>query len=168
MLISGVPAAGKTYFAAWLERTQGYIHFDYEKEIPQLTRETFWPSWVGCLSTGDAKPFVQALRVLGSPVVWNWGFPPEVIDVVQRLKAEGFEIWWFDADHAAARKSFIARRDVPVHFLDIQMLKIVHAWPTIKALFEPNIIPVLRADGSRMQPEEIWQAMQDRASNSSA
>jgi hypothetical protein len=161
MLISGVPASGKTYFAGWLERTQGYIHFDYEKEIP-LAGETFWPAWEGCLSGGDAKHFVDALRGLGSPIVWNWGFPPEAIDVVQRLKQAGLQLWWFDADHAAARRAFIERGDVPVRFLDMQLHKIVQASPMIKELFEPNIIPVLRADGSRMQPDEIWRVMQDR------
>jgi hypothetical protein len=93
LLISGVPASGKTHFGAWLERTKGFIHIDYEKEMPRLKREGLWPTWAGFLSSRNAKPFVEALRALGSPVVWDWGFPPEAIAAVGTLKREGFQIW---------------------------------------------------------------------------
>jgi hypothetical protein len=168
LLISGIPAAGKNYFSAWLERTKGVIHFDYENEIPRLEREGLMPLWSACISGSTAKPFVDALRRRGSPIVWNWGFPPEAIEIVRKLKREGVHIWWFDADHAAARRAYIARGDRPVKYFDIQMPKIVRAWPSIKALFEPNMIETLRADDTRPSAEVIYRRMQGNESNDSA
>ena len=167
LLISGIPASGKNFFSAWLERTKGYIHFDYENEIERLEREGLLALWSACCSGAAAKPFVDALRRRGSSIVWNWGFPPEAIEIVRSLKREGVHAWWFNADHAAARKAYIARGDPPVKYFDIQMPKIVRAWPSIKALFEPNMIETLQADGSRMSPEVIYQRMQGDESDGS-
>jgi hypothetical protein len=116
------------------------------------------------LGDQSAEPFVRAVRALGNRVVWDWGFPPERIEGVRKLKQAGFQVWWFDADHAAARKAFIARGTVSVECLDIQMPKIVQAWPNIRDVFQPSIVETLGADGLRKSPEEIWRLMQERRS----
>src|SRR5437016_12565980 len=106
LLISGLPASGKSYFSEWLERTKSFVHFDVEKD-GRVERRELQPLWDRCFEGKTAKPLVDALRKIGSPVVWNWGFPPEALSVVEMLKHEGVQIWWFDADHAAARRAFI-------------------------------------------------------------
>ena len=154
-LISGVPASGKSYFCEWLERTAPFLHFDVEKD-GRLERRGLKPLWDRCFTAGSAGPLIKALRAVGSPVVLNWGFSPEWLSVVTMLKCEGVGIWWFDADHAAARRAFIKRADVPLECFDRQMPKIVRAWPSIKTLFEPNIITTLGADDKRPSPEEVF------------
>ncbi len=108
------------------------------------------------------------MRGLGKPVVWDWGFPPELIEAIGRLKRAGVGVWWFNADHRTARNAFITRGTVPVECLDIQMPKIVKAWPDIRRVFEPNILETLGADGVRKAPEEIWRQMQGSNSVGSA
>ena len=159
LLISGVPASGKSYFCEWLERTAFFLHFDVEKD-GRLEQRGLKLLWDRCFTMGTPGPFFKALRALGSPVVLNWGFPPEWLSVVAALKREGVSIWWFDADHAAARRAFIERGDVPLECFDRQMPKIVRAWPSIKTLFEPNIVATLNADGKRSSPEELFRRIQ--------
>ena len=89
----------------------------------------------------------------------DWGFPPGNIGVVQQLKSAGFRIFWFDGDRARARQEFITRVTVPVSALDIQMPQIEATWAQIQALFSPNEINVLSADGSRMTEAEIWKVV---------
>lgn len=159
LLISGVPCSGKSYFCKWLERTASFLHFDVEKD-GRLEQRGLKPLWDRCFTLGSAGPLAKALRILGSPVVLNWGFSPEWLSVVAMLKREGVSIWWFDADHAAARRAFIKRDDVPLECFDRQMPKIVRSWLSIKALFEPNIITTLGPDNKRPSPEEIFRQIQ--------
>src|SRR5216117_1257584 len=112
LLISGVPAAGKSHFGAWLERSHSYLHLDVERE-GRLAKYGLEDAWAACFNALQAEPLVSALMKLGPPVVLDWGFPPRWLSVVRLLKSAGVVIWWFDADHAAARKAFIARGDVP-------------------------------------------------------
>jgi len=159
LLISGVPASGKSYFCEWLERAESFLHFDVEKD-GRLEQGGLKPLWDRCFTMGSPDPLVKALRALGSPVVLNWGFPPEWLSVVAALKRDGVNIWWFDADHAAARRAFIKRGDVPLECFDRQMPKIERAWPSIKALFEPNIVTTLSPDDKRPSPEEVFRQIQ--------
>ena len=167
LLISGIPASGKSYFCRWLERTQSFMHFDVEKD-GRVEQHGFQELWLNCFAGGSATPLVEALHGLGLPVAWNWGFPPEAIRVVEMLKQEGAQIWWFDADHAAARTAFIRRGDVSIECLDRQMPKIVRAWARIESLFRPNIITTLGPDGVPMPPEDIYRIMRGGQSDPSA
>jgi hypothetical protein len=155
LLISGVPASGKSHFCRWLESTKGVLHFDVEKD-GRVEKYGLQKVWLGCITGGTAKPLVESLHKVGPPIVWDWGFPPEAIRIVEMLKSEGVQIWWFDADYTAARVAFIKRGDVPVECLDRQMPKIVAAQRKIESLFRPNIITTLGPDGVRMEPEEIY------------
>ena len=167
ILISGVPASGKSYFCDWLERAESFLHFDVEKD-GRLEERGLKPLWDRCFSVGTAGPLVKALRTLGSPLVLNWGFPPECLSVVALLKREGVSIWWFDAVHADARRAFIKQGDVPLECFDQQINKIVCAWPRIKALFEPNIVTTLGQDDKRPSTEEVLRQIQGDRSDDPA
>jgi len=52
LLISGIPASGKTTLCKWLEENKGFLHIEVE------------------------EPFVQALDKFKRPVAIDWGFPP--------------------------------------------------------------------------------------------
>ena len=167
LLISGVPASGKSYFGQWLERTASFLHFDVEKD-GRLERRRLKPFWDLCFTNETVRPLVKALRAQASPVVLDWGFPPEWLSVVAMLKSEGVGIWWFNADHAAARRAFIKRGDVSLECFDRQIAKITRAWPNIKGLFEPQIITTLGSDDKRVSRAEILRAIQGIGSGNPA
>lgn len=158
LLIAGVPAAGKSHFCAWLAHTHGYLHIDYENQLAQLREGPLWEPW-NSARLGSVQPFVEAVRALGGPVVWDWGFPPEHLSLVRRLKEAGVEVWWFNADHAAARRAFFARATVSVKRFDIQIRKIEEAWPSIQDVFQPHMLETLGPDDARRTPDDTWRLM---------
>jgi hypothetical protein len=158
LLLSGIPGAGKSHFGRWLEETHGHLHLDVEKD-GRLASNGLLDAWNNCFTTSGVGQFVRALQHLGDHVVVNWGFPPRFLNVVQGFKAAGLVPWWFDADHDAAKRAFVARGDVSIQAFEIQMTAIREEWSSIEATFRPNIIATLRADGSRIPPEMIHETM---------
>ena len=160
LLISGVPASGKSYFGQWLEKTASFLHFDVEKD-GRLDHRGLKPLWDRCFTNGTVRPTRRSVACICLPhVVLNWGFPPECLNVVALLKSEGVSIWWFNADHAAARRAFIKRDDVSLECFDRQITKMTCAWRNIEALFEPQIITTLGPDDERVSPEDIFRRIQ--------
>jgi hypothetical protein len=160
LLLSGIPAAGKSHFGRWLEETHGYVHLDVEK-VGRLTRNHLLDAWNRCFASPDVGPFIQALHRLGNRVVVNWGFPPRFLSVVQRFKVAGLVPWWFDADPDAAWRAFVTRGDVPLQAFQIQMAAIRAQWTNIEATFRPNIIATLAADDSRLPVETIYKVIRE-------
>jgi hypothetical protein len=158
VLLAGVPAAGKTYFGNWLEEHQGFLHLDVEKD-GRLVSMGLDGAWNHCFQAGDVKPFVSSLRGIGRPVIVNWGFPPACLPVVQDLKDHGLVLWWFDADRDQARREFTKRGDVSLVAFERQVAAIAANWPAIEAVFQPNIVTTLDAEGRRMEPEEVYTIM---------
>lgn len=159
LLIAGVPAAGKTYFGDWLARTHGYLHLDVENDASVIA-SGLANVVAPFRQHGDTERLLDALERLDRPVVFNWGFPPEYLHIVEEFEEVGFELWWLDADHARARQKFIERGEVPVKYFDIQVAAITDRWNAITELFDPNLVDVLDAAGARLGPEEIWQRIQ--------
>lgn len=161
LLISGIPASGKSHFGRWLEKEKLFIHIDAEKDgkIKKLGLEQ---SWGYCFSHRNATPFLKAVQGLNNPVVFNWGFPVSCLPVINILKRAGFKIWWFDADYDVARAEFIKRGDVPVQRFDIQVPAITQNWAAIETVFSRNIIRTLEADGTRLNPEDIYKRIIDK------
>ena len=153
VLISGVPATGKSSFGSWLQDNRGFVHVDIESEargfkpLGLLELDALWQG-IAHLPPPPVDPFVDALRGLEAPVVLDWGFDPRFLPLVERLHVAGISAWWFDGDRAAARRRFIARNTVSVDALDIQMPKIVAAWNAMIDFYGDRIIRTLRADGS--------------------
>ena len=160
LLLSGIPGAGKSHFGQWLEDNHGYVHVDVEKD-GRLDTYHLIDDWNSCFTSPDVGPFVKSLHCLGERVVVNWGFPPRFLSVVQGFKAAGLVPWWFDADHDAARRAFVARGDVAIRAFEIQMAAIRDQWPSIEATFRPNLITTLRSDGSRVLAEAIYEVIRD-------
>lgn len=158
IIVLGTPAAGKSNFGSWLEREHGYLHLAVEKD-GRLKSLGLQDTWNACFTSRGIESFLNSLGRLGRPVLLNWGFPPEHLDVVKSFKAAGLSIWWFDADYAVARVAFLTRGDVPAKCFDIQMDKIKRIYIEIKATFAPNIILTLLANGSRLAPEVIHERM---------
>ena len=155
LLLSGIPATGKSTFGRWLATEHGYLHIDIEK--PGRHQElSLTSAWDACLPSGDVSDLIREFRLLSPKVILDWGFPPEWLNIVSGLKRGGADIWWFDGDRAKTREEFIKRRTVAVADLDLQMYKIERWWQDIIALFGRNRIDVIAPTGQRMSSEDIW------------
>src|SRR5215204_99584 len=116
LLLSGIPASGKTNFGRWLASEKSFIHYDVEHDQTsgRLAGAGLLRPWYACFQTGDALPLVEALRNSNRPIVWDWGFPVQSLPIVEVMKRAGFTLWWFDADPSTARAAFLARGDAHI------------------------------------------------------
>ena len=90
LLISGIPASGKSSFCRWLEEKKGFLHFDVEK-LGVLDRYGLATAWATVYDAStSAAPFVQALDRFNRPVAIDWSFPPECLNTVRMLFESGF------------------------------------------------------------------------------
>ena len=155
LLLSGIPASGKSTYGQWLADNKGFLFLDAENE-GSLDGVGLRPLWNSMFSPGAAVvPFVQALRQLGQPIALDWGFPPACLPVIEALKHAGFEIWWFDGDRAAARQSFITRNTVPIGCFDLQIQNIDKYWRDIKRVFGDHVIETIAAGSSYLDHRQI-------------
>ena len=90
LLISGVPACGKTKFSRWLVRNHGYRRFNVDE--------------------GD--DLNQAMKATGKVVI-EYGFPPDVaLQLITNLVKHGFTAWWFSsANYPVALRAFQTREN---------------------------------------------------------
>lgn len=156
LLICGIPGAGKTTFARWLEKTKGFLDLDVERD-ETLCQAGLEELWEEVFTKRSVHPFLDALRKLNRPVVIDWGFPPSCLNIVRALQKQGVQVWWFDGDRAAARRKFIERGTVWVECLDIQMIDIESEWKEIAAVIGANVLNVLDKDGMFLSPEAIYE-----------
>jgi len=161
LLISDIPASGKSTFCTWLEEKKGFLHLDVEKP-GVLDRCGLATAWATLFDTSaSAAPFIEALEKFKCPVVIDWGFPPEHLDAVRKLFDGGVMLWWFAADWTVARRKYKERADPPLHYFDIQIPKIQATLPQINALFGSHVEYALPSTGIYTPPNEIWKSMLD-------
>jgi hypothetical protein len=93
VLISGIPATGKTCFGNWLARYHGFRHIDLESDPDRPDPFAMEP-----------LAFIDQTRAGQSDLVITWGFPPwpPCLAKVRELHSAGLVPWWFDGDRAAA------------------------------------------------------------------
>src|ERR1700694_4522111 len=139
LLISGIPASGKSTFCRWLEEKKGFLHLDVEKTevLDQHGLGTAWNDLFDASAT--PAPFIEALENFKRPVVIDWGFPPEHFNTVRKLSGGGVMLWWFAADWTVARRKFQLHRYPHVQDFDIQIRKIEAALPEINELFGSHV-----------------------------
>jgi hypothetical protein len=161
LLISGIPASGKSTFCKWLEEQKGFLHLDVEEDgvLDRHGLATVWDALFAANAT--AAPFIEALDGFGRPVAIDWGFPPECLDAVRNLFESGVMLWWFAADWAVARRKFAERGYPFVQDFDVQIRKIEAALPDINVLFGSHVVYALPSTGIYTPPETIWKSMLD-------
>jgi hypothetical protein len=166
LFVSGIPTSGKSTFCRWLEEKKGFLHLDVEKP-GILERNDLATAWNDLFRVGaSAARFFAVLEGFQRPVVLDWGFPPERLDVVRKLFDAGVMLWWFAADWAVARRKFKERADPPLHYFDIQIRKIQAALPEINALFRSHVVYALPSTGIYTPPDKIWDSMLDTLAES--
>jgi hypothetical protein len=156
MLLSGVPATGKSSLGRWLEAHHGFAHIDVENG--GLNRFGLSPAWRQMYRSRppDVTAFVEGLRKLGRPVALDWGFPVQRLPIVRALHEAGVTAWWFDGDRAAARLAFLQRGTVSVEALDRQMRGIEVHQPFLDDFYDGRIIRAINAGGSFAPADSIF------------
>ena len=105
LVISGIPASGKTTTARYLAFHHGFAHVDMEADSFRARRE---------LET-DAEAFFSRLQDLAKVVV-SWGFSPYVDrPAFDKFQAAGYRVIWLDGDHVTALRNFLEREDFSPH-----------------------------------------------------
>jgi hypothetical protein len=162
LLISGIPASGKSTFCRWLEENKGFLHLKVEEDgvLDRYGLATAWATLFD--ASASAAPFVQSLEKFKRPVAIDWGFPPEHLNTVRKLFDGGVMLWWFAADWAVARRKFVERGGKgPVEVFDIQIEKIDAVLPEINTLFRSHKEYTLPSTGIYTPPETVWKSMLD-------
>jgi hypothetical protein len=92
LFFAGVPATGKSWLGQWLAEERGYLHIDAEKgNGKHFTDLNLERQWDDLFNTGSASNFVEAVNLLGKPVIVNWGFPTDFLFAVSELQEKGFQ-----------------------------------------------------------------------------
>ncbi|MGH7368364.1 MAG: hypothetical protein ACREK9_18325 [Candidatus Rokuibacteriota bacterium] len=168
VLLSGIPATGKSTFGRWLQKERGFLHWDLEKQLV-LALDGRRLAWPGLLTTrAGIRRFVRELGRMHPRVVLDWGFPPERLPIIVALQEEGVEAWWFDGDRTAAVESFQRRGTVPMEAWNIQLPKIDHHWSRIEETFGLRMIKTLDANGHYADPGQISRRILDEPESSCA
>lgn len=140
LLLSGIPATGKSTFAKHLARTCGFADYDlecYPRGWPHPELKAAWDS--------DRSDFLALLRKYHDRVVLDWGFPPTHYSWIKELTNQGVELIWFDGDFAAAQRVFEGRGGISLKRFTEQIEAIKKA--SYPASLNCVIVPALSADG---------------------
>lgn len=158
VLISGIPATGKSTYGRWLEDARGFLHIDVENG--GLDRLPLRVAWTDVLRQPSGNLRLQeALAAVGRGVVLDWGYPPGWLPAVRALHESGVTAWWFDGDREAARRSFLKRGNVSVEALDVQMARIKAVWTDLADFYAGRMIRAVDRNDKYTSAEEIFTMM---------
>ena len=147
IIIAGIPASGKSFFARWYAKKFGFEHFDV-----------------------DLKGILPPLDDVRIRLILDWGFPMHQFATVAAVKSRGVEMWWFDGDRGAARTAFLrrasrveqlsgARLAARLREFEDQMKAIENSEAEIAALFEKRIVVTIKSGPRYVSCEDIYSSM---------
>jgi hypothetical protein len=149
LLLSGIPAAGKSSFGRYLAREHDFAHYDLECHPHGWPHHELKQVWHSSRTT-----FVAQLKGLHQRIALDWGFPPHAVSLVHELLAMGVRLVWFAADIAQARRLFEERGGIQVTEFDDQVRAIQNAGL-------PHPLPCVTVEGlteagELREPSEIF------------
>ena len=147
LLLSGIPATGKSTFGRHLASRRGFVHYDMERAAT-WPRPDLHPTW-----NRSRAAFVTKLKEIHPRVVLDWGFPVGCLPLVRELEAEGVRLVWFSGDIAEARKAFGQRGDGALQDFDAQVAAVAQAgFPSSLGC---TVVNTLGANGVFATTEEV-------------
>jgi hypothetical protein len=152
ILLSGIPATGKSTFARYLAQKYSFAHYDLECyprgwPVPEL-RDTWEAS---------RSDFVAQVRKHHDRIALDWGFPVHCLSWVKELLADGVRLIWFDGDIARARQEFVKRGGIAVTNFEAQVAAIQNAgYPDVLKCL---VVSALSGSGGFLNPREIERAV---------
>ena len=122
LLLSGIPAVGKSSFGRYLARDYGFAYYDlecYPRGWPHPELKPVWDS--------SRVEFVSRLKAYHCRIALDWGFPGHAIGWVQELLSAGAKLVWLEGDIARAREEFLRRGSIDVAEFDAQVSAMLSA-----------------------------------------
>ena len=116
LLLSGIPATGKSSLGRYLSRVHSFAHYDLECYPRGWPHPELKPTW-----DSSRTDFMKALRALHPRIVLDWGFPVGCVPWVRELLAAGARLIWFDGSALRAREIFFARGGIDIRHFDAQL-----------------------------------------------
>jgi hypothetical protein len=152
ILLSGIPATGKSTFARYLVQKHSFAHYDlecYPRGWPHPELKEKWDT--------DRKAFVAQVLKHHDRIALDWGFPVRCLSWVKELLALGVRLIWFDGDVARARQEFVKRGGIDVINFDAQVAAIENAgYPDS---LNCVVVPALSRSDGFLNPREIEKAV---------
>lgn len=146
ILITGIPATGKTKVGNFLRDKFNYKHINFEDGV-SLNR-----------FAQNLQTYINTELNQGNIVI-TWGFVPvdEQIKVVKYLESYGFKLIWFDGNRLAAFREYLKEgREEKAFYLQMYRIEDSNVIATIK----PFIINTFKDDGSFKAVEDIVQEIE--------
>jgi hypothetical protein len=141
ILLSGIPATGKSAFARHLASVHAFAHYDLEYHPRGWPNPELKEAW-----DRNRPDFLAQLRRQHDRVALDWGFPVPCLSMVRELQAGGVKLIWFDGDIPRAREIFVQRGGLAVANFDSQVADIQKAgYP---ASLGCEVFPALDASGT--------------------
>src|ERR1700741_2730740 len=104
ILLSGIPATGKSEFARYLAREHRFAHYDlecYPRGWPKPELKETWDT--------DRTAFVSELLEHHGRIALDWGFPARCLPWVKELEKCDVKLVWCDGAIARAKEIFVQR-----------------------------------------------------------
>src|SRR5438477_12087288 len=91
ILLSGIPATGKSCFGRYLARKHGFAHYNLECHPDGWPHPELKRTW-----DKNRSAFVAELRQPHDRIALDWGFNVSAVSWVKELQACGVKLIWFD------------------------------------------------------------------------
>jgi len=159
LVVSGLSNAGKSTYCDWLKREKGFEHVDTDRG--GIDRFGLRSDWDKLECQYSASPLIEQATQRGRRIAIDWSYPPNghCLKMIRALGNAGASTWFLYADPAAARTSFIARKEGLLADFDRQAAQIAQRLESIRVIYGSRFVKTLGSDGSRMSPSRIFERM---------
>lgn len=147
LLLTGIPATGKTEMGNYLSEHHGFKHLDFETPSALMT-------YLGG-SKATFRHQVEDLKLQSRDVVVSWGFIPDVqLEYVLLFRDLGFRWIWFDGNRALALEEYL-REGRPRAAWDVQLGKIERFVDPVMDDLGPETVNAFNEAGERRERAQI-------------
>jgi hypothetical protein len=153
LLLSGLPGAGKSHFAKWLEGC-GWGRLESDDADPRV-REV-----LGAAVGGSDEPLLSERRKYPLGLVLEWGFPMDWLPQLRAMIGRGYNAWYFDGDREAALQGWTnAHQGWDVGLWHQQVQRLDARWPEICPLYRSKILTTVGPGPWHLPEQEIHRLM---------